>query len=271
MNIVQHVDRTTQPHQSHEASDTKHGFFATLKQLGKQLPPSCACIPSIPTHQKSVRGVGNLPKRNTFLASGSKSSTLNNKLNALIKAKVLIPFELNGKQLPILDIGGRKMVMARVTDQVHIPFYLSTGKGKKEEVASKKWYPFFGIGTSATSGPWLIKGHTESSISAYYHSPKLAHTAKQLDKDLGDISKQQTTEIKFKNPITSDRAENRDIQALKTFIQQTIDSKINNAIDTGEVFQKNHTAGSIPSIATQKIHQIIDNIERQNIEHSPAE
>jgi hypothetical protein len=64
----------------------------------------------------------------------------------------------------------------------HIPFYCSTGSGGKADVATGKWYPFWGI----ASDGWFNKG-TSALINTYYNSPSLAQTAHTLDHTLGNL------------------------------------------------------------------------------------
>lgn len=65
-------------------------------------------------------------------------------------------------------------------ENLSIPFYCSTGTGGKKNVATNKWYPFFGIGES-----WFNKGRYESDISNYYNSTVLKKIAEWLDKNIG--------------------------------------------------------------------------------------
>ena len=64
---------------------------------------------------------------------------------------------LSGKA-KMIDIASRKIVLVNVNGTA-IPFYCSTGKGGKANVASGKWYPFFGIGDAYLSNNgWMNKG-----------------------------------------------------------------------------------------------------------------
>lgn len=45
----------------------------------------------------------------------------------------------------LLKFSVAKLVLVDING-VQVPFYLSTGLGGKANVASGKWYPFFGIG-----------------------------------------------------------------------------------------------------------------------------
>jgi hypothetical protein len=59
---------------------------------------------------------------------------------------------------------------------VHQPFYVSTGAGEKEGVATGKWYPFFGIGKDG----WFNKT-SEADINNYYGSEALKAGAEFLN------------------------------------------------------------------------------------------
>ena len=65
---------------------------------------------------------------------------------------------------------------------VDMPFYLSSGHGRKYGVLSGKWYPFFGLDPDG----WFNKG-TEDDINDYYGSSKLREVAEALDRKWGDI------------------------------------------------------------------------------------
>lgn len=115
--------------------------------------------------------------------------------NSNIKAKIQdIPYETSewkgvgnvvkktGKT-KVLDIAGRKIILIDING-VNCPFYLSTGHGGKKDVASGKWYPFFGIGSDG----WFNKS-SGLEINTYYGIELLKYYAQYLDKTYGDISK----------------------------------------------------------------------------------
>lgn len=84
----------------------------------------------------------------------------------------------------IIDYSGRKIVL-RDINGVKVPFYLSTGNGGKADVATGKWYPFFGIGKDG----WLNKlGGKE--INSFYGIPELRAEAARLDAQIGDVRNQ---------------------------------------------------------------------------------
>lgn len=90
-----------------------------------------------------------------------------------------VPINIQGQNTPMIDWGGRKIVMVDING-VKVPFYLSTGLGGKTDVPSGKWYPFFGIDPDG----WMNK--TEG-IADYYNSPELKSVAESLDRKYGDI------------------------------------------------------------------------------------
>lgn len=79
-----------------------------------------------------------------------------------------------------VSFGQRKIALVEI-DGVAVPFYLSTGAGKKG-VPPGKWYPFFGIGADG----WINKTNS-ADILKYYGSGKLRSAAQALDGTVGDI------------------------------------------------------------------------------------
>jgi hypothetical protein len=92
---------------------------------------------------------------------------------------------VNGGTTLIVNLDGRPIVVVNFNGH-HIPFYCSTGRGGKTDVATGKWYPFWGI----ASDGWFNKG-TGTLINNYYNSPALAHTAQILDHTLGNMLTQR--------------------------------------------------------------------------------
>jgi hypothetical protein len=102
--------------------------------------------------------------------------------------------KLSGKS-KIVDLFGRKIVVFNVSG-INIPFYLSTGEGKKKDVQPGKWYPFFGY----SDGGWFNKLSGEQ-INRYYDIPLLKRLAEELDKQVGDVRKDSTIpRIKITGP-----------------------------------------------------------------------
>ena len=81
----------------------------------------------------------------------------------------------------MIDLADRKIVLVNING-VDMPFYLSTGQGRKYSVESGKWYPFFGLDPDG----WFNKG-SEDDINDYYGSSNLRNVAEALDKKWGDI------------------------------------------------------------------------------------
>lgn len=101
--------------------------------------------------------------------------TKNNLQDADVELNEVIP----GHQ--IVDYHGRRIVTVTVNG-LKLPFYISTGSGGKANVASGKWYPFFGLGPDG----WLNKT-SEKDINSYYGSPVLRQIAEHLDATMGDV------------------------------------------------------------------------------------
>ena len=80
-----------------------------------------------------------------------------------------------------INYAGRMMTVRDVNGTL-VPFYLSTGSGGKKNVASGKWYPFFGVGKDG----WINKT-SEADMNSYYGSPALKAAAEHLDNTVGDI------------------------------------------------------------------------------------
>lgn len=100
---------------------------------------------------------------------------------------VISPFEINGQKTKIAVFDGRPMVLVNVSENLKLPFYISTGNGGKEDVPPGHWYPFFGIGTRLGVPHWFIKASTEQKIKDFYEIGKLKELSSQLDTALGDI------------------------------------------------------------------------------------
>lgn len=94
----------------------------------------------------------------------------------------------------VIDFSDRKIVLVNVNG-LNIPFYLSTGKAGKKEVAAGKWYPIFGISPDG----WLNKG-SQKEINNFYGSEELKRIAQQLDAELG---KDVKADIKVSNSAVS--------------------------------------------------------------------
>lgn len=125
---------------------------------------------------------------------------------------------------------------------VHVPFYMSTGLGGKENVQPGLWYPFFGI-----KDGWLNKG-TQEQINQFYGSPVLQAVAEQLNATLGTGYVDD-----IKGPITLDSSYEGEYPQLD-FINQDMNPTANNKADTVEKFNNN------VEVILSKINSAINNI-----------
>ena len=89
--------------------------------------------------------------------------------------------KVDGVSQGMIDLADRKIVLVNING-VDVPFYLSTGMGRKYSVESGKWYPFFGLDPDG----WFNKGD-EDDINDYYGSSNLRNVADALNKKWGDI------------------------------------------------------------------------------------
>lgn len=111
------------------------------------------------------------------------------------------------RQIVLVNIGG-----------VNIPFYLSTGKAGKKNVAAGKWYPILGIDVDG----WLNKG-SEAEINNYYGSAKLKAAALELDRTLGTTS--QSTKVSSKAILGSVNAGLASMGITPTANNETLTAK----------------------------------------------
>ncbi len=118
----------------------------------------------------------------------------------------------------------RNIVVVKIGN-VHIPFYMSTGRGGKENVQPGLWYPFFGI-----KDGWLNKG-TQEDINNFYGSPILKIVSEQLNNVLGTG---YTDDIK--GPLTFE--ENVDSIQIQ-YINQDLNPTANGHSDTLQKFNDN--------------------------------
>ena len=139
----------------------------------------------------------------------------------------------NGKS-QVINFGGRMIVMRNVNGTM-VPFYLSTGQGGKADVASGKWYPFFGIGTDG----WINKTGGKE-MTSYYGSEALRQAAEELDNTIGDIRNDNSVpkvsstgqHIDFINQGLTP-AENRQADTL-TKVKENINRVVNAVEGKGE-------------------------------------
>lgn len=86
----------------------------------------------------------------------------------------------NNEELMIANDSGRSIILIDL-GVIKLPFYRSTGDGRKERVQANKWYPIFGIGSNG----WFNKG-SQSQINNYYGSNLLKRTAQLLDRAIDE-------------------------------------------------------------------------------------
>ena len=120
----------------------------------------------------------------------------------------------------------RNIVIVNING-VHVPFYMSTGLGGKENVQPGLWYPFFGI-----KDGWLNKG-TQEQINSFYGSPILQAIAEQLNVTLGTGYVND-----IKGPITLDPSYEGEYPQID-FINQDMNPAANKKADTVENFNNN--------------------------------
>lgn len=119
-------------------------------------------------------------KTNKDVVSLLESSGLFLKLPYNVKAK---DDKVEKTEQFIANCVGRRIVCIELNN-TRIPFYESTGSGKKAGVPSGKWYPFFGI--SEEDG-WFNKGSADEEIANYYGVKELKFVAQWLDDVIGDV------------------------------------------------------------------------------------
>ncbi len=135
----------------------------------------------------------------------------------------------------------RNIVVVNING-VHVPFYMSTGRGGKENVQPGLWYPFFGI-----KDGWINKG-TQEQINQFYGSYVLQAVAEQLNATLGTGYVDD-----IKGPITLNPSYEGEYPQLD-FINQDMNPTANHKADTVEKF--NNNAETVLS----KIDSAINNI-----------
>lgn len=94
-----------------------------------------------------------------------------------LKVKQFIWTGPDGKKhtSPLIQISGRAVVVVDVNG-INIPFYMSSGRGGKQNVPSGKWYPFFGVDNRG----WFNKT-SEEDINNFYGIPEFKSIAQILN------------------------------------------------------------------------------------------
>jgi len=93
---------------------------------------------------------------------------------------VLMP-TVNGGKTFIVNLEQRPIVVVNLNGHT-VPFYCSTGRGGKADVAAGQWYPFWGIGSDG----WFNKGSGDM-INNYYYNTTLKNIAALLNQYLGNL------------------------------------------------------------------------------------
>lgn len=122
------------------------------------------------------------PKRDISEELSAEQRSLAAKLTKLIDHVSLVSMPtVNGGKTFIVDLDQRPIVVVNLNGHT-IPFYCSTGRGGKADVATGQWYPFWGIGSDG----WFNKGSGDM-INNFYYNKILKNTAAQLNQHLGNL------------------------------------------------------------------------------------
>jgi len=141
----------------------------------KRLPPSPEGV-DYPQARDGSRAVVTTPS-SAILSELAKLPSVEAKLNWLRENGFLTQIEGSNS----VEHEDRVMVLMRVGN-ANIPFYISTGRAGKKNVAVGKWYAVWGIGSSG----WINKGR-EEDINTQYGYPVLQKLAKILNEGVGSI------------------------------------------------------------------------------------
>ena len=128
------------------------------------------------------------------------------------KAKSLVDSALSDNSYARVWV--RPMIIVKISDELTIPFYVSTWLWNKNWVPEWKFYPIFWIWSD-----WWLNKWVESEINNYYGSPLLAAIAKELNKRYEDkkinISERWNSNQEFedkanlwKNPVIRKKSKN---------------------------------------------------------------
>jgi len=96
----------------------------------------------------------------------------------------------------VIQSNDRQIVIVEI-DGVQVPFYKSTGRGGKKDVAPNQWFPFFGLGEPV--GPfggarWFNKTDG-TDMNRYYGSAKMKRVAEWLNQNYADIDPTKIREL----------------------------------------------------------------------------
>jgi len=119
----------------------------------------------------------------------------------------------------------RPFVCVKDSENHILPFWMSTGRGKKKDVQQGKWYPIVGM-----SHKWINK-YDSKSLTAYYNSAKLKNIANLLDSNFKclNIDGSRNYDFDFSIPVL-------EIDFLVNFITLINTNSPNPCVDnTGDV------------------------------------
>ena len=175
------------------------------KKFSKRLPESLS--------DSSARYPGNSRPSTKDMALIKNASDRLRSTEILPIAEVF-DFEFSGPdgeryESGILTIAQRPVVVVRFYDDINVPFYISSGRGGKKDVAAGKWYPFWGIGKDG----WFNKTSGDD-INNFYGIPELRETAERLNQILPADSLPDAS-IKWNNGDTKWRASSEERRRLR--------------------------------------------------------
>ncbi len=108
--------------------------------------------------------------------------TISRRCKELPEGTFFCPFQVFGFDHVMIEHHKRKIVLVNMGG-VRMPFYLSTGKGKRTVAPTAgRWFPFWGLDPDG----WFNKGSNQAILD-YYGSEVLRQVAEALDRKWGDI------------------------------------------------------------------------------------
>jgi len=107
--------------------------------------------------------------------------TIKTTCDELPKGTYFVPIKAYGVNHVMIERAKRKIVMINIGG-VRIPFYLSTGRGRKKIPTGGRWFPFWGMDPDG----WFNKADSVAIVN-YYGSDILKQVSEALDKRFGDI------------------------------------------------------------------------------------
>jgi DNA-binding CsgD family transcriptional regulator/ADP-ribose pyrophosphatase YjhB (NUDIX family)/predicted ABC-type ATPase len=175
------------------------------KKFSKRLPESLS--------ESSTRYPGNSrPSEKDMTLIKTASDRLRS--TEILPVAEVFDFEFSGPdgeryESGILTIAQRPVVVVRFYDDINVPFYISSGRGGKKDVAAGKWYPFWGIGKDG----WFNKTSGDD-INNFYGIPELREAAERLNQILPAGSLPDAS-VKWNNGDTKWRASSEERRKLR--------------------------------------------------------